>query len=277
MPTFTDALADAAEMSEAMRGLAHATLGFEQPEHIYDVLGDLLSSARSLEQILGQLATANETFHDRATDDAGDAAAGRSDATATAAELRRAADLIGQAERRIDAASAAAGRIAWHPEPLPEPQRQRFINVVFLQGEEADRIIDTITLRGADRAIQDLAGYDYGAETVDAALENGYVYDEPPAGNLDKITTRDAYTLVYNPFLGHVGLYREHDALPDPVLLGLEDPPRHAAEPTATELAQPGPASSEGMTGSSRRERLGTPVVHRPTSAHQPAVRGLGR
>ncbi|KJL26498.1 hypothetical protein RL72_01022 [Microbacterium azadirachtae] len=270
MPTFDDAPADAAEMSEAMRGLAHATRRVDRPEQVYPVLGDLLGSVRSLEQILGQLATAHDTLSDRATDDAGDGPSGRSDATATATELRAAAALISQAERRLDAGMGAAGRIAWHPEPVPGVRRE-FINVVFLQGEEADQIIDIITLHGADQAIEQLAGYDFGDETVEAALENGYVYDQPPVGQLDKTATRDAYTLVYNPFVGHVGLYRQRDALPDPVLIGLEDPPRHAAPSTTTE-----PAATQGAERS-RRERLDTPAVNRPSIGNHSAWRGLGR
>lgn len=270
MPTFDDAPADATEMSEAMRGLAHATRHIDQPEQMYQILGDLLGSVRSLEQILGQLATAHDALSDRATDDAGDGPAGRSDAAATATALRTAASLISQAERRLDAGMGAAGRIAWYPEPVPDVRRE-FINVVFLQGEEADQIIETITLHGADQAIEHLAGHDFGDETVEAALENGYVYDQPPVGQLDKTATRDVYTLVYNPFMGHVGLYRQHDALPAPVLIGLEDPPRHAAPSRATE-----PAATQGAERS-RRERLGTPTVNRPPAVSHSAGRGLGR
>lgn len=278
MPTFHDAVADASEVSEAMRGLAHASRTFDRPEQMYAVLGDLLGSVRSLEQVLGQLATAHESLSDRATDDAGDGAAGRSDAAAAALELRAAAALIGEAERCLDAGMGAAGRIAWHADPVPEVRRE-FINVVFLQGEEADRVLDIITTQGADAAIGHLAGHDFGDETLDAALENGYVYDQPPVGSLDKTATRDVYTLVYNPFMGHVGLYRERDALPDPVLIGLEDPPRHAA-PAATAAEAPvhaGPTIAEQPPERSRRERLGTPTVNRQAYLNRPTARGIGR
>ncbi|WP_025155412.1 hypothetical protein [Leifsonia aquatica] len=270
MPTFDDAPADAAEMSEAKRALAHATRRVDQPEQMYQVLCDLLGSVRSLEQLLGQLATGHDTLIDRTTNDAGDGPAGRSDAAATATELRAAAALISQAERHLDAGMGAAERIAWHSEPLPEVRRE-FISVVFLQGKEADQIIETITLHGADQVIELLAGHDFGDETMKAALENGYVYDQPPVGQLDKTAICDMYTLVYNPFMGHVGLYRQHDALPDPVLIGLEDPPRHAAPSTAAE-----PAATRGAERS-RRERLGTPTVNRPPAVSHSVERGLGR
>ena len=43
MPTFQNPTADAAEASEALRGLAHATRVFEDPADTYAVLGDLLA------------------------------------------------------------------------------------------------------------------------------------------------------------------------------------------------------------------------------------------
>ena len=58
MPTFQNPTAGAAEASEALRGLAHATRVFEDPADTYAVLGDLLAGVRSLRQVLDQLATA---------------------------------------------------------------------------------------------------------------------------------------------------------------------------------------------------------------------------
>ena len=40
MPTFFDSTADAAEASEALRGLAHASRGFDQPVEMYGVIGE---------------------------------------------------------------------------------------------------------------------------------------------------------------------------------------------------------------------------------------------
>lgn len=58
MPTFYDPGADAGEASDALRGLAHASITFEHPRDLYGVLGDMLSSARSMQQGLGQLVRA---------------------------------------------------------------------------------------------------------------------------------------------------------------------------------------------------------------------------
>ena len=41
MPTFFDSTADAAEASEALWGLAHASRTFDQPAQMYGVIGDL--------------------------------------------------------------------------------------------------------------------------------------------------------------------------------------------------------------------------------------------
>ncbi len=281
MPTFTDPVADAADVYEAMRALAHASRVFDQPENMYGVLGDLLGSLRSLEQVLTQLATAHENMRDRAADDTGDHIAGTRDALATAGELRQAATLIGEAERRLDAASAAAGRIDWRP-TAEMPEVGRVINVVFLQGGEADRLLDLIDRGDTDTAIQELAGYDDGDETVDAALENGYVYDTPPQGLLDRTAQLDAYTLVYNLDHRHLGLYRHMDALPSSVLLGHEDsrhsataePPSAATAPSGVEM---GPLlAQEATQPPSRRERLGTPNIHRKQTGRHPG-RGLGQ
>lgn len=82
-----------------------------------------------------------------------------------------------------------SGRVAWHA-PAHELDREavsteaprRWISVVFHQGAEADEVLDLIDRDGSDAAIEYLRGWDYGDETTDAALENGYVYDEPPTG-----------------------------------------------------------------------------------------------
>lgn len=266
MATFSDPRADAAEAAEAVRGIAHALHAAGHPRDVYDVLGELLSLTRRLTNVTGQLA-GNIAHHQRlAADDTGNRQAGADAAQSAIDGLREASAIFDQAETAMDRAAQAASRIAWQDLPDVVPPR-RFVNVVFLQGEDADRVLDTITLNGTDHAFEELAGYDFGDETVDAALENGYVYEQPPAGRLDMTATRDVYTLVYNPFLGHVGLYREHDALPDPVLLGIEDPPAHTA---------PAPDTARPVREVSRADRLGTPRVTRPAYPTRASLRGLG-
>ena len=88
MPTFFDSTADAAEASEALRGLAHASRGFDQPAEMYGVIGDLSSGMRSLRQVLDQIADVHERKAGHAFKDAGSHEAGVRDALAAAEELR---------------------------------------------------------------------------------------------------------------------------------------------------------------------------------------------
>ncbi|WP_087014635.1 hypothetical protein [Leucobacter sp. 7(1)] len=220
MPTFQNPTADAAEASEALRGLAHATRVFEDPAETYTVLGDLLAGVRSLRQVLDQLATAHVTNRVRAYDDAGDQNSGATSALAATAELQQAAALLDGVHDRVDAAMAASGRIAWRPEPERASQSSRWVGVVFLQGQDADEVLAIIDRDGTNAAIEHLAAFDMGEETTQAALVNGYVYDEPPTGPLDRVIEQGGYALTYNHDHGHVSLLRTHPEARD-----LETPP----------------------------------------------------
>ncbi len=189
---------------------------FEDPADTYAVLGDLLAGVRSLRQVLDQLATAHLTNRVRAHDDAGDQTAGADYALAATAELQQAAALLDGVHDRVDAAMAASGRIAWHPEPTETPTVSRWVSVVFLQGQDADEVLAIIDRDGTDAAIEHLAGFDMGEETTQAALVNGYVYDTIPTGPLDRTTTTGTYTLTYNHDHGHVSLLRTHPETREP-------------------------------------------------------------
>lgn len=221
MPTYYDPGADAGETSEALRGLAHATRSFENPQDLYGVLSDLLSGVRSLKQVLDQLAVAHVENRPRAFDDHGDHAAGSRAALAAADELHQAATLIEQAEERLDAAAGAASRVAWREAPGTDaPPVARWISVVFLQGQEADDVLDMIDADGAIAGLDHLKSWDFGDETTSAAMENGYVYDAPPSGPLEREVRNGDYHLTYSHSFDHVALYRLYgvepaDQLPD--------------------------------------------------------------
>ncbi|MCK3771058.1 hypothetical protein MZK47_15415 [Microbacterium aerolatum] len=357
MPTFTHPVDDAAEASQALRGLAHATRTFTDPADTYPVLGDLLAGVRSLRQVLDQLAAAHIGGRSRAHDDAGNQTAGATAALAAADELHQAGTLLDAVHDRVNAAMSQSGRIAWHPAPepldtsgavratvqagkltltvwpdaplgehqryayliehpatgqsiegrdlftgtgapvsparalrelavflsaagesrqyaldhpgdhtdhdgafpewvadaarrnpdslaelidhdpdLPHTPDRRWVSVVFLQGEDADRVLDIIDRDGTDAAIDHLTGHDFGEETTQAALENGYVYDTPPVGTLDRTATHGSYTLTYSPFLSHVSLLRAHHAAPDPEL-GAVATPAPASAPASVSAA----------------------------------------
>ena len=90
----------------------------------------------------------------------------------------------------------------------------RWISVIFLQGEEADKTLDLIDRSGPTAAIEYLQQWDFGDETTDAALTNGYVYDRIPAGSTDRtLESHDSpYALTYSPPFGYVSLLRRYPA-----------------------------------------------------------------
>lgn len=209
MPTFDNPLSDAAEASEALRGLAHATRTLDNPADTYAVIGDLLSGVRSLRQVFDQLATIHLTHRDRAFNDVGDHETGAGDALAASDELHHAGSLLDAAIDRLDAASQASGRIAWHPTHQVVESVQRYVSVVFLQGDEADRVLDQIDADGITAGIRYLQRWDYGNETTDTALAHGHVYDTVPTGALDWTAEHGDHVLVANPHLGQVSLLRK--------------------------------------------------------------------
>jgi len=220
MTTFYDPGADAGEASEALRGLAHATRSFEHPEDLYPVIGDLISGVRSLQQVLDQLANAHITHHTHAADDDGNALLGASTALDTADKLHEAVTALDVVQDRIDAASRLAGRIAW-PAVSADAEHvdtgRRWVSVVFLQGEEADQVLDVIDHEGIDAGLEHLRGWDYGDETTGSALENGHVYDldQLPTSPLDREASGGDYRMVYSAQMGHVALYRQHTIPPE--------------------------------------------------------------
>src|SRR5690625_4155335 len=209
MPTFDNPLSDAAEASEALRGLAHATRTLDDPANTYAVIGDLLAGVRSLRQVFDQLATTHLTHQDRAFNDAGDHKLGAGDALAASDELHHAGSLLDAALDRLDAASEASGRIAWHPAHPVAESVQRYVTVVFLQGEEADQVLDRIDTDGITAGFEHLKGWDFGEETTQSALAHDHVFDAVPSGVLDWTAELGDYVLVANRHLGHVSLLRK--------------------------------------------------------------------
>ncbi len=115
------------------------------------------------------------------------------------------------------------------PEPrIAPPVVQRWMSVVFLQGDEADAVLDRIDRDGPEAAIDHLSQWDFGDETKDAALVDGYVYDEIPQSPTDRVIrgTSSGYALTYNRHLGYVALLRHFDAIVDEALKPVAPPRR---------------------------------------------------
>ena len=118
MPIFSNPVQDATETRQAVRALAHASRAFADPADTYQVVGELLGTLRSLEQVLEQVAAAHVLHQDKAFLDNGDHEAGVDEAWAAANALRRAAELVQSAETAVDQASQHSSYIAWHPAPV---------------------------------------------------------------------------------------------------------------------------------------------------------------
>ena len=133
-----------------------------------------------------------------------------------------AATAVATASRDLTHANAG-----WPPR---EPE-DRWISVVFLQGEDADAVLALVDRDGPLTAIEHLRHWDFGDETTDAALVNGYVYDAVPSGRSDRVIADDdsGYTLTYSTSHGYVSLLRRHHDLPeDGASVGGETLPRPA-------------------------------------------------
>lgn len=118
MPTFSNPVQDATETRQSVRALAHASRAFADPEDTYQVVGELLGTLRSLEQVLEQVAATHVLHQDKAFLDNGDHEAGVDEAWAAANALRRAAELVQSAETAVDQASQHSSYIAWRPAPV---------------------------------------------------------------------------------------------------------------------------------------------------------------
>ena len=92
----TNPVADADQLREAVRGLAHATRSIEDPTSIYPVLGSISSALASLSQSLHQLGQFHDGPSRRQTWMSSDPHAGRAASYRESWELHRAAEMIDQ-------------------------------------------------------------------------------------------------------------------------------------------------------------------------------------
>ncbi|MEU1970797.1 hypothetical protein ABZ477_04010 [Microbacterium sp. NPDC019599] len=196
----------AAAASTAMKGFAQSTITVDNPADLYPLIGELLGSLRSLVQVADQLAHAHMRHRGRARLDDGDATLGAHEADGATWALVRARELLDAAEHATDLASQDSSRIAW----VPAERNERWVSVVFLQGAEADEPLNLLDRSEASAAIRYLAQWDYGDETTEAALVNGYVYEGIPTCATDRAVEDKAsgYAVIHNPTLGYVSLLR---------------------------------------------------------------------
>ncbi|WP_447943006.1 hypothetical protein [Microbacterium aurum] len=115
---------------------------------------------------------------------------------------------------------------------MAPPVQHRWMSIVFMQGEEADDVLDMIDKDGPETAIQHLSRWDFGDETRDAALVNGYVYEEIAQSPADRVI-RDVsseYALTYNRQFGYVSLLRRFNPVVEHVRESVAPPARFGFE-----------------------------------------------
>ena len=236
--------------------------GFDQPVEMYCGIGDLSSGMRSLRQALDQIADAHERKAAHAFDDNGSHEPRVRDALAVAKELHQTANLLDRANHRLAEGLIAAGRIAWHPDPVVEEAApSRWVSVVFLQGGEADRSLRILGELGHVDAVDYLAQRDYGDETTRAALENGYVYDERGQGTNDRGALSGDYALTVNPHVGYVSLLRRYVE---------SEAERPDAEQVGQAPVQPGPELLVSYSSPGAPKRADLPSPKRDGSWFEP-------
>lgn len=120
----------------------------------------------------------------------------------------------------------------------------RFYTVVFLQDEEGHAVVDLLDEHGVEAAIEHLAQWDYGDETLEAALFNRDYHAEVPTYQGTRDARSGSYVLSYHPGLGTVHLLRE---FPTERPAGWSDRYTGYRDPAANALAErpPQTAASE--------------------------------
>ncbi|HXH78385.1 hypothetical protein [Nocardioides sp.] len=124
MPTFNDPTAEAEELREAARGLAHTTRSVNDPTAVYPVLGALSSSLASMSQSLHQLGDLGDQPAERGVSVGGDAHAGRAASYRVAWELHRAAEMLHQVAECVDRAHEIESSITYAANAPDRPRRR---------------------------------------------------------------------------------------------------------------------------------------------------------
>ncbi|QBX57308.1 hypothetical protein EXE58_19010 [Nocardioides seonyuensis] len=123
MPTFNDPTADADELREAARGLAHATRSMNNSTAVYPVLGALTASLASMSQSLHQLGDLHDQPAKCGVSAIGDAQAGRAASYRVAWELHRAAEMLQQVAECIDRAHEIEASMTYATSTPERPHR----------------------------------------------------------------------------------------------------------------------------------------------------------
>lgn len=89
------------------------------------------------------------------------------------------------------------------PQNMRESYGDRYDNIVFLQGEQADETMEILNNDGVDAAMEHLKQWHYPGEH-DGNKELGH-------GTMDKTYKKDGYIMAWNPYLPYIGLQYDND------------------------------------------------------------------
>ena len=84
----------------------------------------------------------------------------------------------------------------------------KFLDVVFMQGDDATEVIDLIEEIGEHAALEHLTEWDFGVETEFRAHVAGQIYDELTKHPGDWTYSHGEHVMTYNTRRGYVALYR---------------------------------------------------------------------
>lgn len=191
----------------AITDLARTTTTIDDPAELHPLISGLRASLQTLVQITDQLAHAHMHHRGRARSAEGDVALGGREADDATWALVRARELLNAAEGALGVAAQSSGQVVWNS----TDGMDRWVGVVHLQGADAQRVLDILEQAGAATAMRDLARWDLGDETTEAALINGYVYEGIPTCQSDQVAEdlTSGYVLLHNRALGYVSLLRQ--------------------------------------------------------------------
>ena len=92
------------------------------------------------------------------------------------------------------------------PETLGETtDTEKYEDVVFFQGEEADEAMDILNNDGKDAALEFLKQWHYPGQHMGR--------HELPHGTQDKTYEKDGYIMAWNPYLPYIGLTYDTDSM----------------------------------------------------------------
>ena len=75
----------------------------------------------------------------------------------------------------------------------------KYLEIVFIQNEEAETPLKILEEQGEDAAMNYLRQWDYSDD-------DGEIYDRNPGGSGDSAYRKGNYVMTYNTSLGYIGL-----------------------------------------------------------------------